>query len=463
MTSACSRCSSSRWCSWTPPATIPTGAMAERWKFSSFVVFAFFMSMFVYPVYRQLGLGRRLAVGARQRTSASATATSTSPARRSSTWSAAWRRSPGAIVLGPRIGKYNKDGTAERRFPATTSRWRSLGTFILAFGWFGFNAGLDAGRRRPAHRRRRGQHDARRRAAGALRRDDLRVGAATASPIPSMMCNGMLAGLVAITAPCAFVNSVVGGHHRRHRRRAGRRGGVLRRADAEDRRSGRRDRRPRRLRRLRRALASASSPTAPTATAGTACPVHGPRPVLRRCLAARGAVGRHPDQHRLRLRRLLRVLQGRRRGHRQPRRRGRRRSKASTCPEMGVLGYPGRCAVCQAGSDGHIMVPVEPAVAVQIAAADIGPSGGLEVSRRSAPRRCSTRRAGRTEHETLRPVTAGSELLRLVDGPPRSDPGCQVSDPVKASCPARLERTRSARASHRRGRVDRRRACPARD
>ena len=42
-------------------------------------------------------------------------------------------------------------------------------------------------------------------------------------PDPSMMCNGMLAGLVAITAPCAFVNSVSAVHHRRHRRRAGRR------------------------------------------------------------------------------------------------------------------------------------------------------------------------------------------------------------------------------------------------
>ena len=43
-------------------ATIPTGAMAERWKFSAFIVYGFFISMITYPIYRQLGLGRRLAV-----------------------------------------------------------------------------------------------------------------------------------------------------------------------------------------------------------------------------------------------------------------------------------------------------------------------------------------------------------------------------------------------------------------
>ena len=66
-------------------ATIPTGAMAERWKFTSFVIFSFVITTVIYPIYAQLGLGRRLAVAARARTSASATATSTSPAARSST------------------------------------------------------------------------------------------------------------------------------------------------------------------------------------------------------------------------------------------------------------------------------------------------------------------------------------------------------------------------------------------
>ena len=66
------------------------------------------------PALRQLGLGRRLARRPRRRTSASATATSTSPARRSCTWSAAWRPSPAPSCIGPRIGKFTKDGKPDR-------------------------------------------------------------------------------------------------------------------------------------------------------------------------------------------------------------------------------------------------------------------------------------------------------------------------------------------------------------
>ena len=73
--------------------------------------------------FRQLGLGRRLA-GTLARTSASATATSTSPAPLSCTWWAASQRSPARIVLGPRIGKFNKAG-APVAIRATTFRWRS--------------------------------------------------------------------------------------------------------------------------------------------------------------------------------------------------------------------------------------------------------------------------------------------------------------------------------------------------
>ena len=46
----------------------------------------------------------------------------------------------GAMVIGPRIGKFDRTAS-RRRCPATTCRWSSLGTFILAFGWFGFNPG----------------------------------------------------------------------------------------------------------------------------------------------------------------------------------------------------------------------------------------------------------------------------------------------------------------------------------
>ena len=103
-------------------ATIPTGAMAERWKF---VV----RHLRVLPVddrlsdLRQLGVGRRLALAAGRRTSVSATATSTSPARRSSTWSAAWRRSP-APWSSARASASTTRTARPTRCPATTCRWR---------------------------------------------------------------------------------------------------------------------------------------------------------------------------------------------------------------------------------------------------------------------------------------------------------------------------------------------------
>ena len=83
-----------------------------------------------------------------------------------------------------------------------------------------------------------------------------------------MMANGMLAGLVAITAPCAFVSPSGGDGDRRHRRRPGGRGDLLLRAAGHRRLRGR-HLGARRLRLLRRAVPSGSSPTARTAPAGT--------------------------------------------------------------------------------------------------------------------------------------------------------------------------------------------------
>ena len=179
-------------------ATIPTGAMAERWKFSAFVVFAFFMSMFVYPLYANWvwGGGWLAALGCQLRPRA--TAMSTSPDPRSCTWWAVSRRSRARSSSGRGSGSINKDGSANP-IPGHSIPMAIVGTFILAFGWFGFNAG------------------------STLAGSDLRIavvatntmlasaaGAFTAmmyvwmrygKPDPSMIVNGMLAGLVAITAP----------------------------------------------------------------------------------------------------------------------------------------------------------------------------------------------------------------------------------------------------------------------
>ncbi len=108
-----------------------------------------------------------------------------------------------AVILGPRLGKYGPDGKP-RAFPAHNLAFVVIGTFILLFGWMGFNPGSTLG-------------------ASDLRISVIAVntnlsavaGSAAAmflwycifgKPDITMACNGMLAGLVAITAPCAFVS-----------------------------------------------------------------------------------------------------------------------------------------------------------------------------------------------------------------------------------------------------------------
>jgi Amt family ammonium transporter len=185
-------------------ATIVTGACAERWSFKSFCIFSLFVGGFIYPVFggwvwgggwlAQLGYRSGLGHGAVDYAG-----------------SGVVHLQGGALALitayliGPRIGKYGADGKINP-IKAHNIPMVMLGTFILAFGWFGFNAGSSL--------------------AGA----DGRIGIiatntmiasmsgavlamlyvwfTTGKPDPGMMCNGMLAGLVAITSPCAFVTPV---------------------------------------------------------------------------------------------------------------------------------------------------------------------------------------------------------------------------------------------------------------
>ncbi len=183
-------------------ATIPTGAMAERWKFSSFCVWGLFASMLLYPIYgnwvwgggwlSQLGLlGPKWGHGAVDFAGSGVVHAMGGVA-------AFW----GAKILGARIGKFDKDGKP-RAIPGHHLPMAMLGTFILLVGWMGFNgastfAGTD------------------------FRLATVIVNTILASatgclaamivmwrvfgkPDPSMTANGLLAGLVAITAPCAFV------------------------------------------------------------------------------------------------------------------------------------------------------------------------------------------------------------------------------------------------------------------
>jgi ammonium transporter, Amt family len=123
------------------------------------------------------------------------------------------------LQIGPRIGKYDEEGNPRPIF-GHHMPMVMFGTLILAFGWFGFQRRLHSRRARP-HRPDRRQHHARQRR-GTLAASLLSV-ENYGKPDPSMMCNGMLGGLVSITAGCAFVSppaAVIIGLHRRRSSRS---------------------------------------------------------------------------------------------------------------------------------------------------------------------------------------------------------------------------------------------------
>lgn len=183
-------------------ATIPTGALAERWKFSAFVLWGFFISTFLYPIFGNWvwGGGWLATLGSNFGLGHGVVDFAGSSVVHSVGGIASVA---GAAVLGARIGKFRKDGTPVA-IPGHNIPMAIVGVFILAFGWFGFNPG------------------------SSLAGTDLRISVVAVNtmiasaagmlatmfltwkmngkPDPAMSANGMLAGLVAITAPCAFVN-----------------------------------------------------------------------------------------------------------------------------------------------------------------------------------------------------------------------------------------------------------------
>ena len=182
-------------------ATIPTGAMAERWSWKNFCLYGFWIAL-PYCLYAnwvwgggflaQGGINWGLGHGAVDFAGSGVVHAMGGVIALA-----------GAMVIGPRIGKFDAQGRP-KAMPGHSVPMVVAGTFILAFGWFGFNPG------------------------STLAGTDLRIsyvvvntmlasftGAMFAmftlwakglKPDSTMMCNGMLAGLVAITAPCAFVD-----------------------------------------------------------------------------------------------------------------------------------------------------------------------------------------------------------------------------------------------------------------
>lgn len=181
----------------TKTVSIIAGAVAERLRFGAYLIYSFLMCGLIYPIYGHWVWGggwlSTLPFGAGVKDFAGCACVHTVGGIMAFV---------GAWVLGPRKGKYNPDGTPNP-IPGHNLVFVVIGTFILAFGWFGFNAG------------------------STLAGTDLRISVvatntfiAAAAGATVMLfltwamtsyidvpyiCNGALAGLVAITAPCAYV------------------------------------------------------------------------------------------------------------------------------------------------------------------------------------------------------------------------------------------------------------------
>ena len=187
--------------------TIVTGTAAERWKFAAFAISTFFLGAITYPLFgnwawgggwlSQLGGNFKLGHGYCD-FAGSGVVHSVGGLTALAV----------AMVIGPRIGKFNRDGSPNA-IPGHDITMVLLGCFILAFGWFGFNPGSTLGAS----------------GAGNLRIGSIAVNTMLAGctgsfgallymwmrfgkPDASMSGNGLLAGLVAITAPSGFVNTV---------------------------------------------------------------------------------------------------------------------------------------------------------------------------------------------------------------------------------------------------------------
>jgi Amt family ammonium transporter len=174
-------------------ATIVSGAVAERIKFSTFIVFSFILCGVIYPVIGHLIWGGGyLGSGGMWDFAGSTVVHSTG----------GWAALAGVIVLGPRLGKYGPNGEVNP-IPGHNLQMVTLGGLVLWFGWFGFNPGSTMGADGPSI-----GHIAvttNTAAAAATVSAALTAWLFIGKPDLTMIINGTLAGLVAITAPCAFV------------------------------------------------------------------------------------------------------------------------------------------------------------------------------------------------------------------------------------------------------------------
>ncbi len=176
-------------------ATIVSGAVAERIKFISFIVFSFFLVGILYPVTGHWIWGGGFLASLGMFDFAGSTVVHSV---------GGWAALAGVLVLGARYGKYRADGSVNPILGHNMST-ATIGALVLWFGWFGFNPGSTMGV---------GDGSAiahvavttNTAAAMAILSSTVVSWLIQKKPDLSMIINGALAGLVAITAPCAFVS-----------------------------------------------------------------------------------------------------------------------------------------------------------------------------------------------------------------------------------------------------------------
>jgi Amt family ammonium transporter len=175
-------------------ATIVSGAVAERIKYISFIVFSFILTLFIYPVVGHWIWGGGFLSQLGFFDFAGDTVVHSV---------GGWAALAGVIVLGPRVGKYTKDGKINP-IPGHNMSLAVIGLFVLWLGWFGFNPGstmaADAGA--ISHIVMTTNSAAVVAALTATATSWIVIG----KPDLGMTINGVLAGLVAITGSCAFVD-----------------------------------------------------------------------------------------------------------------------------------------------------------------------------------------------------------------------------------------------------------------
>ncbi len=176
-------------------ATIVSGAVAERIKFSSFIFFSFILVGIMYPLTGHWIWGGGWLASLGMFDFAGSTVVHSV---------GGWSALAGVLLLGPRLGKYRADGSVNPIYGHNMSLV-TLGGLVLWFGWFGFNPGstMAVGDGSAIAHVAVTTNTA---AAAAILSSTFMSWVIQKKPDLSMIINGALAGLVAITAPCAFVS-----------------------------------------------------------------------------------------------------------------------------------------------------------------------------------------------------------------------------------------------------------------